>query len=85
MKQWLYTLNMEEGTSLSQHLDYFNSIIMDLNNIDVKIDDEDQALIVLCCLPLSYESFVENMLYGHDEITLDEVKTTLGLNKLRKQ
>lgn len=85
LKQRLYTLKMGEGTSLSQHLDNFNSIIMDLNNIDIKIDDEDQALIVLCSLPPSYENFVESMLYGHEEITLDEVKTTLGSNQLRKQ
>lgn len=85
LKQRLYTLKMGEGTSLSQHLDNFNSIIMDLNNIDVKIDDEDQALIVLCSLPTSYENFVENILYGHEDITLDEVKTALGSNELRKQ
>lgn len=85
LKQRLYTLKMGEGTSLSQHLDNFNSIIMDLNIIDIKIDDEDQALIVLCSLPPSYENFVESMLYGHEEITLDEVKTALGSNQLRKQ
>ena len=83
LKQRLYTLKMEEGTPLSQHFDAFNTIIMDLNNIN--IDDEDQALILLCSLPPSYENFVENILYSHDYITLDEVKTALGSNELRKQ
>lgn len=47
LKQRLYTLKMEERTPISQHLGTFYSIIMDLNYIDIKIDNEDQALIVL--------------------------------------
>ncbi|KAG4157104.1 hypothetical protein ERO13_D02G041250v2 [Gossypium hirsutum] len=38
----------EECTPISQHLDTFNYVTIPLNNIDIKIDDEDQALIVLC-------------------------------------
>ena len=46
MKQWLYTLKMQEGMHLCDHLDEFNKILMDLKNIDIKVDDEDQALIL---------------------------------------
>ena len=48
---------MTEGTSLSFHIDEFESIIMDLQNLDVIIDDEDKALLLLCSLPHSYRHF----------------------------
>ncbi|KAF7841267.1 Retrovirus-related Pol polyprotein from transposon TNT 1-94 [Senna tora] len=55
LKQRLYTLRMKEGTPIKDHLAELNKVIMDLKNTDVKIDDEDQALILLCSLPHSYE------------------------------
>ena len=56
-KQCLYSLRMSEGTSLTSHIDEFESIIMDLQNLDVTIDDEDKALLLLCSLPHSYRHF----------------------------
>ncbi|GKB93290.1 ribonuclease H-like domain-containing protein [Tanacetum coccineum] len=35
---------MKEGSSLKEHLDAFNSIMMDLKNVEVKIEDEAAAL-----------------------------------------
>ncbi|KAL5857444.1 hypothetical protein ACOSQ3_004902 [Xanthoceras sorbifolium] len=40
-KQCLYSLHISEDTSLGSHIDEFESLIMDLQNLDVKIDDED--------------------------------------------
>lgn len=42
-KKMLYNLRMVEGTSVKQYLDEFKLIIMDLENIDIKIESEDQA------------------------------------------
>jgi hypothetical protein len=64
LKQRLYTLKMQEGTPLCDHLDYFNRIILDMKNIDIKVDDEDQALILLCSLLDSFDNFINSMLYG---------------------
>ena len=41
LKQQLYTLKMKEGMLLCDHLDDFNRIILDMKNIDIKVDDED--------------------------------------------
>jgi transposase InsO family protein len=84
LKKRLYNLRMNEGTPIKSHLDEFNSIIMDLKNVEVKIDDEDQALIVLCSLPPSYETFVDSMLYGRDNISLDDISSALKSKELKK-
>ena len=39
LKQKLYTFKMVFGKSLEDHLDDFNKIILDLENIEIKIDD----------------------------------------------
>src|SRR5436190_11611011 len=84
LKKRLYNLRMVEGTPLKQHLDVFNSIIMDLGNIDIKVESEDQALIVLSPLLASYESFVDTLLYGKDTISLDDVSNALKSKELKK-
>jgi hypothetical protein len=83
LKQRLYTLKMKEGMPLCDHLDDFNRIILDLKNIDVKVDDEDQALILLCSLPDLFDNFVNSMLYGRDTISLADVKSALNSMELR--
>ena len=83
LKQRLYTLRMQEGMPLCDHLDEFNKILMDLKNIDIKIDDEDQALILLCSLPEFFDNFINSMLYGRDTISLVDVKSALNSMELR--
>jgi hypothetical protein len=83
LKQRLYTLKMKESMPLWDHLDEFNKILMDLKNIDVQVDDEDQALILLCSLPDLFDNFVNSMLYGRDTISLADVKSALNSMELR--
>ena len=44
---------MAEGASLKSHISNFNAIIFELRSIDVKIEDEVQALLLLVSLSLS--------------------------------
>src|SRR2546430_16908066 len=84
LKKRLYNLWMDEGTHVKQYLDVFNSIIMDLENIDIKVESEDQALIALSSLPASYETFVDTLLYGKDTISLEDVSSALKSKELKK-
>ena len=59
---------MKKCMPIKNHLDELNKILIDLKNIDVRIDEEDQALILLCSLPHSFENFVNSMLYGKDTL-----------------
>ena len=43
---------MAEGTPGQKHLNEFSSILVDLENLDVKIKDEDKAILLVVSLPL---------------------------------
>jgi hypothetical protein len=47
LKSKLYTCKMDEGTSIRNYVSKFNTIISDLKDIEVKIDEEDQTLMLL--------------------------------------
>jgi len=83
LKQRLYTLKMKEGMPICDHLDEFNRIILDLKNIDIEVDDEDQALILLCSLPDLFDNSVNSMVYCRDTISLADVKSTVNCMVLR--
>ncbi|GAV85826.1 gag_pre-integrs domain-containing protein/UBN2_2 domain-containing protein, partial [Cephalotus follicularis] len=85
LKQCLYTLRMKDGMFVKEHTDNFNKVIHDLNNTNIKIDDEDQALILLCSFPSSYDHFVDTMLYGRDSIDVNDVKDALQSRELKKK
>ena len=68
---------------LCDHLDNFKRIMLDLKNIDIKVDDEDQALILLCSLPNFFDNFFNSMLYGRDTISLVDVQSALNSMELR--
>ena len=82
LKQRLFALRMQEGTQLQDHLDSLNSILLDLRNIDVKVEDEDAALILLVSLPNSYENFVQSFIGSKDTVSLEEVRSALHSREL---
>jgi hypothetical protein len=85
LKQQLYFFRMVENKSVSEQLSEFNKIIDDLANVDVKIEDEDQAFHLLCALPKSLEHLKDALLYGKEgTITLDEVQAALRTKELTK-
>jgi hypothetical protein len=45
LKEHLYTIHMSEGTSMQSHLNEFNSIIVDLESLDVKIESHCPLLL----------------------------------------
>ena len=83
LKQRLFTLRMKEGMPIKDHLDELKKILIDLKNIDVRINEEDQIPILLCLLSSSFENFVSSMLYGRDTLSLEDVKSVLHSKELR--
>jgi len=84
VKKQLYGLRMNEGTAVLEHLIFFNKVISELLTFDVKIDEEDKALILLSSLPESHDHIFTTMLYGKDTLNLEEVMSTHLSNEIRK-
>jgi len=53
---------MTEGTTVLEHLNFFIKIINELLTVDIKIDEENKALILLSLLPESNDHIVTTML-----------------------
>ncbi|CAA0816208.1 Uncharacterized mitochondrial protein AtMg00810 [Striga hermonthica] len=85
LKQRLYGLKMQEGTDLGQHVNIFNQVVTDLASLEVKIEDEDKAMILLCSLPPSYEHMVTTLTYGKETIKTEEITSALLAHNQRKQ
>ncbi|GKB93701.1 retrotransposon protein, putative, ty1-copia subclass [Tanacetum coccineum] len=83
MKKKLYTFCMPAGRKISEHIDEFNKIILDLANIEFK--DEDLALLLLTSLPTSYEHFVDTLLYGREALTSKDVMAILNLKEIKER
>ena len=78
LKQRLSTLRMQEGIEHCDHLDKLNSILLELRNIDVKVEDEDTTLILLVSLPNYFENFVQSFIVGKDTVKLEEVRSGIA-------
>ncbi|GKA14156.1 retrotransposon protein, putative, ty1-copia subclass [Tanacetum coccineum] len=68
-----------------EHINEFNKIVLDLAYIEVKFEDEDLALLLLTYLLSSYEHFVDTLLYGRDELTLEDVMATLNSKEIKER
>ncbi|KAG6394709.1 hypothetical protein SASPL_145299 [Salvia splendens] len=85
LKQPLFRLRMQEGTPLRDHLENLNKILLDLRNVEVKVEDEDAALILLVSLPESYENFVESFMTWKETLSLEDVRSALHIREDRQQ
>ena len=48
LKRQLYSLQKKEGTSIADHLNALNTLLVQLRSIEVKIQSEDKAITLLC-------------------------------------
>ncbi|KAM7459649.1 hypothetical protein LguiA_033944 [Lonicera macranthoides] len=84
LKRDLYRLKMGEGGNLMDHMNKFHGLVDQLKKVDVKIEEEDEALLLLTSLPDSYENIVTTVLYGKDTLKMVDVESTLLSNDKRK-
>ena len=61
LKRQLYSLRMKEGTTITDHLNVFNTLLVQLESIEVKFESEDKAITSICSLPESWDHFVTSI------------------------
>ena len=52
---------MKEGSKIAEYLNVFNTLICQLSDIEVKIQEEDKAITLLCSMPESWNHFVTSI------------------------
>ncbi|KAL8511639.1 hypothetical protein ACS0TY_018155 [Phlomoides rotata] len=86
VKQKLLDFRMFEDKGLSDQLDTFNNYIDDIEDLDVKLEDDDKALMLLNALPRSLDNFKDAVLFGRqDEVSYDSVLAAVKTKILRVQ
>ncbi|KAL8470418.1 hypothetical protein ACS0TY_033050 [Phlomoides rotata] len=86
VKQKLLDFRMLDGKDLNEQLDTFNRYIDDLEDLDVKMEDDDKALMLLNALPRSLDNFKDSVLFGNqDGVSYDSVLTAVKTKILRVQ
>ena len=84
LKKQLYGLRVMKATTMLEHINFFNKVISELLSVDVKIDEEDNTLILLSSLPKLYDHIITTMLYDKKILIVEEVTSTLLSNEIRK-
>jgi len=77
LKERLFSFRMDPSKSLEENLDDFNVITITLANIDDKISNENQAIVLLNSLSESYRDVKIAIKYGRTLLSLEDVLSAL--------
>ena len=76
---------MPEGGDLVAHIQKFNQICSEVMSLDVKIKEEDRALLLLCSLSSSYDRLIITLVYGKETSNYEEVVGMLRSNEQKEK
>jgi len=77
---------MKRGLSIDEHINNYTKLLTDLVNVDVKIREEDKAVILLNFLSdEEYETFTLTLINGRQAFNYSDVLDTIVNYKVRRQ
>ncbi|CAM8984589.1 unnamed protein product [Rhodiola kirilowii] len=85
LKGKLFGFKIDGSKSIEEHLDDFAKIVIDPENIKEKIEDEDQAIMILNALPPSYSTFVDTMKYSRETLSMEDVLAALKQKQMEQK
>jgi oligoendopeptidase F len=66
----------------SKSIDEFKKLVSELENLEIKIDEEDQAIFLFNSLPPAYDHLRDTIKYSKESLTPKEVSATAYLKEL---
>ena len=83
LRKKLYLLRMNDGDSVIEHLNSFNTIISQLLSVDIKITKEEKCISILCSLSNSWDNLVVAIGRNNTTLKINDVVATLLLEEMR--
>ena len=86
LKMRLYCFQLKKGISISEHVNDYTKLLVDLANMNVVIEEEDKTLILLNSFPdEDYETFILTLINGEQSLDYNEAFSALVNHKLRRK
>ena len=85
LKKRLYSLRMQEGRNVVDHIQKFDQMCNELLSIGIKLGEEDRSLLLLCLLPPSLNSLVTTLLYIKETLEYEDMVSVLRSNEKRRK
>ena len=76
-------MRMADGSKIHDHLNTFNDLVYQLTSGDVKLDDEEKAIALLCTLPDLWDHLITSMSFSNPKSF--DYSTIVGALLLEKQ
>ena len=73
---------MHEGKLIDENIDEFTKLVLDLESLGVRIEDEDQAVILLNSLPKVFDLLRDNLKYSKDFLSLECVVSAIHAKEM---
>jgi hypothetical protein len=77
LRKNMYLLRMSEGCLVIENLNVFNTIIIQISSMDIKITEEEKCVILLCFLSDSWDSLVMAIGINSTTLALEDVVSSL--------
>ena len=82
LRMMLYRFQLQRGLFIDEHMNNYTKFLTDLVNVDVKIDKENKAVILLNSFPeKEYEIFTLTLINGKQTLNYNEVSASLVIMK----